>query len=151
MSQPTFHATTVLAVRRDGRVVMAADGQVTLGDTVVKHGARKIRRLHDDRVIAGFAGATADAFALFERFEAKLKDYSGNITVVIRDDCHVTLINSYGVTSSGHFTMRSGDTYSGEIDSLICGEGTLTCLIYNDDDDLRCDYSYDDGGVGEIY
>ena len=75
-----IRATTVLAVRRPGHVVMAADGQVTMGNTVVKHGARKIRRMYNDRVLAGFAGSTADAFTLFERFEAKLKDFSGNIT-----------------------------------------------------------------------
>lgn len=72
-------STTVLAVRRNGRVVLVGDGQVTLGDTVLKGTARKVRRLYDDRVIAGFAGSTADAFALFERFEKKLKDYSGNL------------------------------------------------------------------------
>ncbi len=78
--QPRVRSTTVLAVRRGGHVVMAADGQVTMNDTVVKHGALKVRRLYDDKVIAGFAGSTADAFTLFERFEGKLKDYSGNVT-----------------------------------------------------------------------
>ncbi|MBC7792700.1 MAG: ATP-dependent protease subunit HslV [Clostridia bacterium] len=72
--------TTVLAVRRNGHLVMAADGQVTMNNTVVKHGAKKLRRMYNDQVLAGFAGATADAFTLFERFEAKLKDYSGNVT-----------------------------------------------------------------------
>jgi ATP-dependent HslUV protease, peptidase subunit HslV len=71
--------TTVLAVRRNGRVVIIADGQVTYGNTVLKHTARKVRTALDGRVIAGFSGATADAFALFERFEKKLKDYSGNL------------------------------------------------------------------------
>lgn len=80
MSHPTFHGTTVLAVRRPDGVVLAADGQVTLGQSVLKHGARKLRRMHKDTVLAGFAGATADAFTLFERFEAKLQDYSGNLT-----------------------------------------------------------------------
>ena len=80
MSVPPLHATTVLAVRRGNRVVLAADGQVTMNDTVVKHSAKKLRRMYDDTVIAGFAGATADAFTLFERFEGKLKDYSGNVT-----------------------------------------------------------------------
>ena len=73
-------STTVLAVRRGAHVVMAADGQVTLGETVVKHGARKVRRMYNDTVLAGFAGASADAFTLLERFEAKLKDFSGHIT-----------------------------------------------------------------------
>ena len=75
-----MHATTVMVVRRGNHVVMAADGQVTMGETVIKHGAKKIRRMHNDQVIVGFAGATADAFTLFERFEHKLKDYSGNVT-----------------------------------------------------------------------
>ncbi|MBN2653866.1 MAG: ATP-dependent protease subunit HslV [Nitrospirae bacterium] len=75
-----FHATTILCVRRNGKVAMASDGQVTLGSTVLKHNAKKIRRMYDDKVIAGFAGATADAFTLFEKFESKLQSYRGNIT-----------------------------------------------------------------------
>jgi ATP-dependent HslUV protease subunit HslV len=75
----TIHATTVLAVRHNGRVVMAGDGQVTLGTTVVKERARKIRRLYKDQVLAGFAGSAADAFALFARFEAKLEEFRGNL------------------------------------------------------------------------
>lgn len=71
--------TTIVAVKRNGRVAMAGDGQVTLGSTVLKHGARKIRRLYHDRVLAGFAGGVADAFALFERFEKKLEEYGGNL------------------------------------------------------------------------
>jgi ATP-dependent HslUV protease subunit HslV len=78
-SLPSIHATTILAVRHRGRVVLASDGQVTLGDAVVKHGARKIRRLYNDRVLAGFAGSAADSFALFARFEAKLDQYRGNL------------------------------------------------------------------------
>ena len=74
-----FHATTVLAVRHNGQAVMASDGQVTLGDIVVKQHARKIRRLYNDRVLAGFAGSAADSFALFSRFEAKLEQYRGNL------------------------------------------------------------------------
>ena len=72
-------STTLLAVRRDGKVVMAGDGQVTLGEGVVKHTARKIRRLYQDKILAGFAGSTADAFALFSRFESKLEQYHGNL------------------------------------------------------------------------
>jgi ATP-dependent HslUV protease subunit HslV len=75
----TFHATTILAVRRDERAVLAGDGQVTLGNTVVKQGARKIRRLYNDKILAGFAGSAADSFALFARFEAKLEQYRGNL------------------------------------------------------------------------
>ena len=73
------HATTVLAVRHQGKVVMASDGQVTLGQTVVKHTARKVRRLYQDRVLAGFAGSAADGFALFSRFESKLEAHRGNL------------------------------------------------------------------------
>ena len=73
------HATTVLGVRHQGRVVLASDGQVTLGQTVVKHQARKVRRLYHDRVLAGFAGTAADGFALFSRFESKLEEHRGNL------------------------------------------------------------------------
>ena len=72
-------STTVLAVRRDNKVVMAGDGQVTMGESVMKHTARKIRRLYQEKVLAGFAGSTADAFSLFARFEAKLEQYHGNL------------------------------------------------------------------------
>jgi ATP-dependent HslUV protease, peptidase subunit HslV len=74
-----FHATTILAVRHNDKAVMAGDGQVTLGSSIVKHGARKIRRLHNESVLAGFAGSAADSFALFSRFEAKLEQYRGNL------------------------------------------------------------------------
>lgn len=74
-----MHGTTVLCVRRDSKVVMAGDGQVTMGDTVVKHNARKIRRLFDDKVLAGFAGSTADSLSLFSRFETKLQEHHGNL------------------------------------------------------------------------
>jgi ATP-dependent HslUV protease subunit HslV len=73
------HATTVLAVRHAGTVVMASDGQVTLGQTVVKHTARKVRRLYHDKVLAGFAGSAADGFALYERFEKKLEEHRGQL------------------------------------------------------------------------
>ncbi len=73
------HATTILAVRKGDRVVIAGDGQVTLGNTIMKGSARKVRRLHDGAVVVGFAGSTADAFTLFERFEAKLRAYSGHL------------------------------------------------------------------------
>jgi ATP-dependent HslUV protease subunit HslV len=76
----TIRSTTILCVRRDGRVAMGCDGQVTVGTTVMKHNAKKLRRMHHDQVLAGFAGATADAFTLFEKFEAKLDEYRGNLT-----------------------------------------------------------------------
>jgi len=74
-----FRGTTIVCVRKDGDVALAGDGQVTLGNTVMKHGARKIRRMYNEQVLAGFAGSTADAFTLFEKFEAKLQEYRGNL------------------------------------------------------------------------
>src|SRR6202046_4303559 len=74
-----IRSTTVICVRRNGQVVMAADGQVTFGDHVLKHSAKKIRRLYQDKILAGFAGSTADAFNLFARFETKLEQHAGNI------------------------------------------------------------------------
>src|SRR5215213_6689941 len=79
MSDTTFHGTTILSVRRGKQVALGGDGQVTLGNIVVKAGARKVRRLYHDRILAGFAGGTADAFTLFERFEAKLEKHQGHL------------------------------------------------------------------------
>ena len=78
-SPPQFHGTTILSVRRGERVAMGGDGQVTLGNMIVKASARKVRRIYQERVLAGFAGATADAFTLFERFEGKLEKHQGNL------------------------------------------------------------------------
>jgi ATP-dependent HslUV protease subunit HslV len=78
-TQRLIRSTTVLSVRRNGKVVLAGDGQVTLGESVIKHSAKKIRRLYNDKIVAGFAGSTADAFTLFSRFEAKLEQYHGNL------------------------------------------------------------------------
>ncbi|MBJ6610734.1 MAG: ATP-dependent protease subunit HslV [Candidatus Thiothrix moscowensis] len=75
-----YRGTTILSVRRNGKVVVGGDGQVTLGNTMLKGNARKVRRLYNDKVLAGFAGGTADAFTLFERFESKLQAYNGNLT-----------------------------------------------------------------------
>ena len=80
MDYKKIRSTTVMAIKKDGKVAMAGDGQVTLGETVMKGNAKKVRRLYDGKVLAGFAGATADAFTLFEKFEKKLKEYSGDIT-----------------------------------------------------------------------
>jgi len=79
MDDMVIRATTVVCVRRDGQVAVAGDGQVTVGNTVMKHGAAKVRRLYHDKILAGFAGSAADAFALFSRFEAKLEEYRGNM------------------------------------------------------------------------
>lgn len=79
-SNNEFHGTTILCVRKNGKVVIAGDGQVTFGQTVLKHNAKKIRKIYNDTVLTGFAGATADAFTLFEKFESKIETYRGNIT-----------------------------------------------------------------------
>jgi ATP-dependent HslUV protease, peptidase subunit HslV len=79
MPSPQIHGTTILAVRHRGQCALAGDGQVTLGHTVVKHGAKKIRRLHNGKVLAGFAGASGDAFALMARFESKIEEHRGNL------------------------------------------------------------------------
>ncbi|MFZ3072188.1 MAG: ATP-dependent protease subunit HslV [Thermodesulfobacteriota bacterium] len=78
--EPKFHGTTIIAIRKDGKVALAGDGQVTLGSTVVKKGAIKIRTMRDGKVLAGFAGSTADALTLFDKFDAKLDEFRGNIT-----------------------------------------------------------------------
>lgn len=75
-----FHGTTILAIRHKGQMVVAGDGQVTLQHNIIKHSARKVRRLYHDKIVAGFAGATADALNLFDRFEGKLEQYNGNLT-----------------------------------------------------------------------
>src|SRR5881296_2227019 len=77
---PSIQATTILCVRRNGKVAIGSDGQVTLGDTVIKHGAKKIRRLYNEKILAGFAGSSADSFALFSRFESKLEQFHGNLS-----------------------------------------------------------------------
>jgi ATP-dependent HslUV protease subunit HslV len=79
VNHDAFHGTTILSVRRNRRVALGGDGQVTLGNVIVKASARKVRRLYHDRILAGFAGGTADAFTLFERFEAKLEKHQGNL------------------------------------------------------------------------
>jgi ATP-dependent HslUV protease subunit HslV len=80
MKDVKIRSTTVIAVRKNGKAAMAGDGQVTMGDTVMKNNAKKVRRIMDGKVLCGFAGATADAFTLFDRFEEKLKEYSGDLT-----------------------------------------------------------------------
>ena len=78
-NRPPIHGTTVLCVRKDNKVVLAADGQVTMGESVIKHNAKKVRRLFNEKVLAGFAGSTADALSLFARFENKLQEFHGNL------------------------------------------------------------------------
>jgi len=79
MGLPQYHATTILGVRRNGKAAIAGDGQVTMGDTATKHNAVKVRKLYNDQILAGFAGAAADAFTLFEKFEGRLEQYKGNL------------------------------------------------------------------------
>ena len=85
--QEQYHGTTILSVRRGKRVAMGGDGQVTLGNIVIKAGARKVRRIHKGDILTGFAGCTADAFTLFERFEAKLDNHQGNLCLLYTSRC----------------------------------------------------------------
>jgi ATP-dependent HslUV protease subunit HslV len=94
----SYHGTTIVSVRRGGVVALGGDGQVTLGNIVVKATARKVRRLHHDKVLAGFAGATADAFTLFERFEAKLEKHQGSLIISGNGD---VLEPEYGIVAIG--------------------------------------------------
>ncbi len=126
-------STTVLCVRRDGATVLAADGQVTLGSTVMKQGAKKLRRFYNGRVLGGFAGSTADAFALFTRFEAKLEQYSGNLersavelakewrTDKLLRQLQALLI----VADAGHMYVLSGDGDVIEPDAVRSADGTV--------------------------
>ena len=117
MKREPVHATTVLAVRRDGKVAMGGDGQVTMGETVMKGSAQKVRSLRDGRILAGFAGAVADAFALFERLEQKLERYPGNLTRAVvelakdwRTDRYLRRLNALlAVADREHLFLVSGD------------------------------------------
>jgi len=110
-------ATTIVALRRDGKVAMAGDGQVTLGDTIMKAGATKVRTLHDGKILAGFAGAVADAFALFERLEQKLERYPGNLTRAVvelakdwRTDRFLRRLNALLIVADAeHLFLLSGE------------------------------------------
>ena len=126
------HGTTILCVRRDGRVAMGGDGQVTLGNTVMKGNARKVRRLHDGKVIAGFAGGTADAFTLFERFESKLQQYGNLMRAAIelakdwRSDRSLRRLEALLlVADASHSLMISGngDVIEPEHDLVAVGSG----------------------------
>ncbi|MGD2068058.1 MAG: ATP-dependent protease subunit HslV, partial [Gemmatimonadota bacterium] len=117
MSVRDIRATTVVAVRRDGEVALGADGQVTMGETVVKTTARKVRELRGGQVIAGFAGAVADAFALFEKLEEKLERYPGNLTRAVvelakdwRTDRYLRRLNALLVVADReHLFLISGE------------------------------------------
>ena len=128
-----MQGTTIVAVRKDGVVAIAGDGQVTQGDTVVKGNARKVRRLYDGRVIIGFAGSTADAFTLFELFEAKLKTYSGDLTRAAvelakqwRMDKQLRNLEAMMIASDGKtlfLISGQGDVLEPEGDVLAIGSG----------------------------
>ena len=128
-----IRSTTILAVRRNGKVAMAGDGQVTLGPTVMKNNARKVRRLMDGKVICGFAGATADVFALFDRFEAKLKEYSGDLARAAvelardwRTDRALRRLEAQLLAADKNKTLLisgTGDVIEPEEDALAIGSG----------------------------
>ena len=128
------HATTILAVKKDGQVAMAGDGQVTLGQSMImKHTARKVRRLYDGKIVAGFAGATADAFTLFELLEAKLKEFRGNLqrsavelTKEWRKDKYLRRLEAMLLVSDGeHILLLSGngDVFEPDDDVAAIGSG----------------------------
>ena len=131
MPQKT-RSTTIIAVQRDGQIALAGDGQVTLGNTVIKHGARKVRRLYQNRVIAGFAGSVADAQALSDRFESKLEETSGNITRAAiefakdwRTDRVLRRLEAMMIVTDGvHLYILSGDGNIVEPDDGIAAIGS---------------------------
>jgi len=133
MTLPEFHATTVLAVRKDGKVAMGGDGQVTMGDTVVKGSARKVRELKDGAILAGFAGAVADAITLFEKLEEKLERYPGNMTRAVvelakdwRMDRYLRRLDALlAVADTEHLFLVSGngDVIEPDDDVLAIGSG----------------------------
>lgn len=145
-----WRSTTVIAVRRNGSVAMAADGQVTLGNTIMKAHARKIRRVYDDRVLVGFAGATADAFTLFERFEGKVKEYSGDITRAAvelakdwRTDRALRRLEALILTADRNKTLLisgTGDIVDPDQDAIAIGSGGnfafAAALAYLENDSL---------------
>jgi ATP-dependent HslUV protease subunit HslV len=133
MSRPLVRSTTVLAVRKDGKVAMGGDGQVTMGDTVVKGSARKVRRLKDGEFLAGFAGAVADAFTLFERLEQKLERYPANMTKAVvelakdwRTDRFLRKLDALlAVADAEHLFLVSGtgDVIEPDDDIVAIGSG----------------------------
>jgi ATP-dependent HslUV protease subunit HslV len=132
MSMPTFHATTILAVRRDGRVALGGDGQVTMGDTVAKSSANKVRKLRDGRVLAGFAGSVADAHTLMEKFEEKMERYPGNLPKAAvelakewRSDRYLRRLEALlAVADAEHLYMLSGNGEVIEPDDEIVAIGS---------------------------
>ncbi len=128
-----FKGTTIVAVRKDGKVAIAGDGQVTFGDTILKSNAHKVRTLYDGKVITGFAGTTADAFTLFELFETKLKQYNGDLTRSAvelakqwRTDKHLRQLEAMMIVSDGtsmYLINGAGDVVDPERDAIGIGSG----------------------------
>jgi ATP-dependent HslUV protease subunit HslV len=135
---PTFHGTTILLVRRGNETAMAGDGQVTLGDAIIKGSARKIRRLYNDRILVGFAGATADSFALFARLEAKLEQFHGNLNRAAVDlaqewrmDRVLRHLEAFLLATDGHATYLlsgTGDVIEPDDGTLAVGSGGTYAL-----------------------
>jgi ATP-dependent HslUV protease subunit HslV len=126
VSDSQFRSTTIVAVRRDGRAAMAGDGQVSQGQTVLKGQARKVRRLADSGVVIGFAGATADAFTLLERFEVKLKDYSGNLAKDWRTDRYLRHLEAMMIVMDDETTLLlsgTGDVVEADDGVMAIGSG----------------------------
>ena len=132
MSDHQFHATTIVATRHGGRVALGGDGQVTLGDTIMKGSARKVRKLKDGRILAGFAGSVADAFTLFEKFEEKLERYPGNLPRAVvelakdwRTDRYLRRLEALlAVADEEHLFLVSGDGNVIEPDDEIVAIGS---------------------------
>jgi len=134
----TFHGTTILLVQKGGRVVLAGDGQVTFGDTVVKQRARKIRRIYNNKVLVGFAGATADAFALVARLEAKLEQFQGNLNRAAvelaqewRTDRALRHLEAYLLATDGknvYMISGTGDVIEPDDGLLAVGSGGAYAL-----------------------
>src|ERR1700741_356072 len=138
MSIPSFHATTILAVRRDGKVALGGDGQVTMGDIVAKSSATKVRKMRDGKILAGFAGSVDDAFTLFEKFEEKLERYPGNLSRAAvelakdwRSDRYLRRLEALlAVADQKHLYMLSGtgDVIEPDDDIVAIGSGGAYAL-----------------------
>ncbi|HEY6465080.1 MAG TPA: ATP-dependent protease subunit HslV [Candidatus Acidoferrales bacterium] len=127
-----MHGTTILSVRKDNKVVVAGDGQVTLGESVIKHNAKKVRRLYNEKIIAGFAGSTADALSLFARFEGKLQEFHGNLPRAAvelakewRTDRSLRHLDALLLVADNKFTfLLSGNGDVIEPDDGVCAIGS---------------------------
>ncbi len=133
-----IRSTTILAVRRDGEVAIGGDGQVTLGDTAIKHGARKIRKIHDNRVLIGFAGSASDAITLYENLEKKLQQYRGNLQKSAvelarewRNDRVLRQVDALMIAvdaTDGYLISGNGDVIAPDDDVLAIGSGAPIAL-----------------------